>query len=411
MRIAGALWLMAATLAALAGCQGDDSDESEEARPKKEAEQAEAEETASAAEAPKDTGPSVAIVAGTLTAGSRCYDIPRVRPDELEAEEVSLGAFEIDAYPYPNEPGKPAKVGVSHEEAARLCAERGKRLCSELEWERACKGADSATYPWGGKYDGKACPSQPDHVIGARPECKSGFGMFDSAGLVWEWTASDWKRGTPNGDKVLRGAASDKVSYLDARCAFAKRGSPHKSDQEVGFRCCSGADNVAEVVLNHTKRKTVEQESDITPNFEMTLMGVLPRDHRAITGVRLSFDQVYRWHPVLGEEMLVGRWQGTPKEGGSYYEIAVFKLCDGRARLAARMRGPVAKMGKPQVAVTPNKLRFDVETGKRKGTVEISYWHGGVKLTEPDWVKKGNQLKVDDEKRPHLRIPVMKRKK
>lgn len=401
--------LLMSMLVALPGCKNDDGDESDEGPRKKEVADEDDDEETVAAEPDEDSGPTISLPAGTLLAGSRCYDVPRVRPDELEAEEVSLGSFEMDAYPYPNETGKPAKVGVTHEEAAKLCAERGKRLCGELEWERACKGPDNGKYPWGDTYNKAACKSQPDHVSGQRASCKSGFGMFEAAGLVWEWTSSDWERGTPNGDKVLRGAASDKVSYLDARCAFAKRGKPHQGNQEVGFRCCSGPDNAAKVVLRRPRRETVDRDPAITTEFEMTLIKAMPRDHRAITSVRLSFDRVYRWHPVANEEMVVARWKGKPKEGAPFYEVAVFKLCAGRARLAARLRGPVAKIGNPKVGVAPSKLSFDVQTGKRRGKVSLAYWHGGVKLTEPDWVKKGNQLKVDD-KRPKLRLPKLRRK-
>ena len=64
---------------------------------------------------------------------------------------------------------------------------------------------------------------------------------------------------------------------------------------------------------------------------------------------------------------------------------------------------PVESVGKPKVGVNASTLSFDVETGKHRGTVKLSYWHGSVKLHEPDWVKKGNQLKVDRGKRAPTR--------
>ena len=36
---------------------------------------------------------------------------------------------------------------------------------------------------------------------------------------------------------------------------------------------------------------------------------IFTHSFRGITGVELSFDKVYRWHPVANEEMIIGRWE------------------------------------------------------------------------------------------------------
>ena len=82
----------------------------------------------------------VAIPGGTLRAGSTPGDPGRVPELEPKNQEVELGPFSIDRLPYPNDPGQPALLGQARDDARRLCAERGARLCTELEWERACKG-------------------------------------------------------------------------------------------------------------------------------------------------------------------------------------------------------------------------------------------------------------------------------
>jgi sulfatase modifying factor 1 len=349
------------------------------------------------AKANEDGGPIAKIPAGTLMAGSSCVDVPRIRPNELEHDRISLGEFEIDLYPYPNEPNKPAKLGVTHDEASKLCAARGKRLCTELEWEYACKGPKNATYMWGSGFKKGKCDGQLDHVIGKRPECKTDPGAMDMMGVALEWTASDWERGTPTGDKVVRGARAEKVSWLSARCTHARKRNPHQTFDNVGFRCCGGKPNAAKVVLRQEKDTTIEAIPEIDTPFEMMLIRAMPKDHRAITDVELSFDEVYRWHPVANEEMIIGRWKGKPKTGRPFYELAVFKVCGERAWLAASMGGPVAKAGKPKEGVNPRKLSFDVKTAGDRGAVTLSFWHGTVKLKEPQWVKKGNQLAVKPE--------------
>ncbi|MBW2454731.1 MAG: SUMF1/EgtB/PvdO family nonheme iron enzyme [Deltaproteobacteria bacterium] len=353
--------------------------------------------TSATAAAQGNWGPTVKVPPGTLRAGTSCMDVPRIRPNELEHDAISLGEFEVDLYPYPNEPGKPAKLGMTHDEATKLCAERGKRLCTELEWEYACKGPKNAMYMWGNGFKGGKCDGQTDHMIGQRPDCKTDPGVIDMMGVALEWTSSDWERGTPSGDKVVRGARAEKVSWLSARCTHARKRNPHQTFDNVGFRCCAGKANSAKVVLRQKKDTTLEELTDIDTPFEMMLIKAMPKDHRAITGVELSFDKVYRWHPVANEEMVIGLWKGKPQKGGPFYEVAVFKVCGERAWKAATMRGPVAKVGKPKEGINARKLSFDVRTGADKGTVSLGFWHGTVKLKEPEWVKKGNQLAAKPE--------------
>jgi formylglycine-generating enzyme required for sulfatase activity len=353
--------------------------------------------SAPAGAAPGSTGPApapagraatVSIPGGTLRAGSRCQDVPRIRPEELEHQEMTLGAVEMDAHPYPNEPGKPALVGVTRDKAAALCAERGKRLCTELEWEHACKGPKGTTYPWGDGFRTDRCQPRADKRIGERPDCRSAFGVMDMFGLAMEWTASDWKRGTPSGDAVVRGARAEKVSWLSARCAHARKRNPHQGFDDVGFRCCSGPANGAEVVLQQKTAGTIEEIGAIDADFGKTLLRAMPKDHQSIPDVEVGFDKVWRWHPVANEEMLVARWQAKPKQAAPQVEIAVFKLCGERALRAAVMRGPVAKLSEPRVGTKPTKLDFDAELGTSKGAVTLGYWHGSVKLEQPEFVPK-----------------------
>ncbi len=345
------------------------------------------------------SGPMLSIPDGKLHAGSRCYDVPRVRPNELVHDEMAMSAFEIDKFPYPNSPGQPAKLGVTWQRAQELCEARGKRLCTELEWERACKGPKSATYMWGPGFKKAHCDGRTDHLTDQRPECKTAFDVMDMMGLSLEWTASDWERGSPNGQKVVRGARAEKVSWLSARCAHSRQRDPNKSHDNVGFRCCKGPENTAKVQLRLRQHTSVEEDLAIDTEFEMTLMRAMKKDHRGITDVRLSFDKVYRWHPVPNEEMIVARWKGEPDDSAPFYEMAVFKLCGHTAYRAMTMRGPVEWIGRPKMGTSSTKLTFDVSTGKNKGRLQISYWHGYVKFTEPAFVKKGNQLKVKKTRR------------
>jgi hypothetical protein len=198
------------------------------------------------------------IPAGVLRAGSAVDEVPRVADAELAAVELPLGGFYIDVLPWPNEQGAIPTTNVSRQEAALLCDGKGKRLCTELEWERACKGPDNGRYEYGGTYDPRTCNGgQPAdtaarHPSGERSACRSAFGVREMHGGAWEWTDSTWNRGalgraeTPFG--VVRGG-DDANGEIATRCAFAKAAAPGGRSPATGFRCCAGPRNEAQVQL------------------------------------------------------------------------------------------------------------------------------------------------------------------
>ena len=137
---------------------------------------------------------------------------------------VKLGAYAIDALPHPNDPGAPFRVGASIDEAARLCAERGARLC-ELAWERACKGPDGDVFATGAHWsaacekDGARCASgyrvrATGRDRGADEQSLRGCGGGGrAAGVAWR------RCGVPLLQGVANGA---RASAIESRPPFKK---------------------------------------------------------------------------------------------------------------------------------------------------------------------------------------------
>ena len=181
------------------------------------------------------------IEAGAFTYGTRHGDPMRGFGDRA-AERVIMDAYCIEIYEYPNTRGRAPKVKSSWAQADASCKARGKRLCSEMEWERACKGKTGTRFPFGNQFEDGVCNLSTDSstgkvgLAGAFQRCRSGFGVADMAGNVAEWTSSKWSSDVP--DKVVKGGAADQGMY-SGRCGDRANESASTRSDTLGFRCCA----------------------------------------------------------------------------------------------------------------------------------------------------------------------------
>lgn len=174
-----------------------------------------------------DGMPQVYIPAGTFRMGGMDA---RSAPDEMPAHMVTLGAFWMDQLEVTNAmyllcvhsgPCTPPQnvrslrrtdyfnnpefndypvVYVTWGQAKAYCEWAQRRLPTEAEWERAARGDDWRTFPWGeDKADGLRVNFNmlvgDTSRVGTYPLGASPFGVLDMAGNVAEWT-NDFYSGT-----------------------------------------------------------------------------------------------------------------------------------------------------------------------------------------------------------------------
>lgn len=177
----------------------------------------------------------ISIKAGRFVSGSDTNDPMRGFGDQ-SAHTESTGSYCIDVYEYPNQRGREPVAGYTWARAKKACEGLGKRLCSEDEWERACKGPAGAKFPFGGSFEQGAC----NVGEGGRPaasgefgRCRSGYGVADMSGNVSEWTASRMGDG-----KVVKGGSVEQAAFT-ARCSARAAESASAHTDTLGFRCCA----------------------------------------------------------------------------------------------------------------------------------------------------------------------------
>ena len=152
-------------------------------------------------------------------------------------------------------------VNVNWMDAAAFCdwaartSGQSIRLPTEAEWEKAARGTNGRTFPWGEQEpNGQLCNFGLNHrgptpVLRFSPQGDSPFGVTDLAGNVWEWTA-DWysssflnqnPRANPKGafsgqSRVLRGGSwHDEGWYI--RSVYRNWDPPIVRNDSLGFRC------------------------------------------------------------------------------------------------------------------------------------------------------------------------------
>lgn len=180
------------------------------------------------------------------------FDFERVRGEFVD-QTGAPGPLLWKNGMYPEGKGDYPVTGVSWYEAAAYCAFKGWRLPTEAEWEKAARGEDGRTYPWGNEFDPRRANTKESNKneltpVYAYPEGISPYGVYDMVGNVAEWTQDIFKTSErdPNPPVLEYGERVVKSDYftgdeLTARPAARSPMQPYDRHPAQGFRCACDA--------------------------------------------------------------------------------------------------------------------------------------------------------------------------
>ncbi|HUJ70874.1 MAG TPA: SUMF1/EgtB/PvdO family nonheme iron enzyme, partial [Verrucomicrobiae bacterium] len=174
-----------------------------------------------------------------------------VLPDEAGAPYRVVPGFE-----------RHPAINVSWFGAKAYCEWARLRLPTEIEWEKAARGTDARTFPWGDDWRADALRwwsnrprGETTAPVDAFPEGCSPYGLYQMAGNVEEWCA-DWylpevyeryatghlRPPTSGVGRAARGGACLRRNKLEFRCAMRRANPPALVNiLYTGIRCACDA--------------------------------------------------------------------------------------------------------------------------------------------------------------------------
>ncbi|MXY84084.1 MAG: formylglycine-generating enzyme family protein, partial [Gemmatimonadetes bacterium] len=187
---------------------------------------------------------------------------------EVPQRSVDVDAFYIDKFPVtnaqyaefadatghpppafwpdgtlPTEKRNHPVTGVNQDDAWAYAKWAGKRLPTEAEWEKAGRGMNGLSFPWGNQFDPEVCcwgrPSREGPAaVGSYPEGASPYGVMDMVGNVAEWCTD----GPGPGSAFIKGGCYLTKSIVNLRPAARNMsGFTNNRSMFYGFRCAKEA--------------------------------------------------------------------------------------------------------------------------------------------------------------------------
>lgn len=144
------------------------------------------------------------------------------------------------AYGWPQDRGDHPVVLVNWHDARSYARWAGKALPTGEQWEKAARGQDGDSYPWGEQPLPNRCNAWEAGVgsttpVGRYVRGASPYGVYDLCGNVWEWCATERMPA-----RYERRGGSFATPLSQCLPALSMDGPAELRTDDTGFRCVMG---------------------------------------------------------------------------------------------------------------------------------------------------------------------------
>lgn len=134
---------------------------------------------------------------------------------------------------------------ISYQDAQAYCQWLGRRLPTEQEWEYAARGGQrDVRFPWGNTISAANANYNSDGTSEVMHYPANGYGLYDMAGNVWEWTGSSYlpypgnQNPSPHFGEQYQVVRGGSWMYEGAHCMVSHRNANQREHcyPTLGFR-------------------------------------------------------------------------------------------------------------------------------------------------------------------------------
>ena len=292
---------------------------------------------------------------------------------------------------------------IMWDDAAAYCNWAGRRLPTEAEWEKAARGTDGRTYPWGEEMDctranvytfpaDEACTYAPTRV-GSYEKGVSPYGAYDMAGNVFEFVSDELEFDFETEGGILSGVTVDifrkrkggswinsgevaRAANRDLWNTFVPEYEPSFASMfdpigENGFRCAASVDAPLAQPVD-TPAPPVELDPQVSPIDGMSMVHI--PEGEFIMGSDFYDEDERPAHRVYLDEFWIDQYEVTNQQYA-------------RCMHENRCRAPLMYFGLDDHLGDPEYSSHPVTGMSWEDANEYCSWAGRRLPTEAEWEK------------------------